>query len=239
MKILAIDTSTRVLSVAVLDEKGPKVEFNYDSGFKHASHLIPTIKKALRRAELELTNLDAYCLSIGPGSFTGLRIGVSTVKALALGVRKKVIAVPSLDVLARNISCAEDTICVVVDAKKEKVYACFYRYTDQRPKTKDRRPKRVSPYLLIAYEELLKRLDKVKGGILLVGDGIEKLSAISSQLSAKKKKIKFADEKFWYPKAINVARIGLEMLKNGKVVKDVDRLVPVYMHPMDVQVRKS
>jgi tRNA threonylcarbamoyladenosine biosynthesis protein TsaB len=251
MRILAIDTSSNVLGVAVLDEQDQGLEFNYSFGLKHSSHLVPSIKNLLKFADLELGDIDGYCVSIGPGSFTGLRIGVSTIKALALAIPKKVAAVPSPDVLARNIPYTKDTICVVVDAKKEKFYACFYKYRALNPrllmqahiggqaKPKAQSPKKISPYLLISYNELFSRLAKIKGGILLVGDGVHILNTQYSILNTKRgRHVKIADEKFWYPRAINVARIGLEMLKSGKVVKDVDSLVPLYLHPRDVQVKR-
>ncbi|MBI4335953.1 MAG: tRNA (adenosine(37)-N6)-threonylcarbamoyltransferase complex dimerization subunit type 1 TsaB, partial [Candidatus Omnitrophica bacterium] len=159
MRVLAIDTSSKILGVAVLDEDSRSVEFNYNFQLRHASHLVPTIKEALKFSSLELKDMDAYCVSIGPGSFTGLRIGVSTVKAMVLAGKKKVIAVPSLDILARNIPYTEDTICVAVDAKKEKLYACFYEY-------KNGGTEKITKYLLIGYEELLGWFVGIKNDIL-------------------------------------------------------------------------
>ncbi len=232
MRVLAIDTSSNVLGVAVLDEDGGSVEFNFNLGLRHASHLAPTVKKVLGFADLGLKDIDAYCVSIGPGSFTGLRIGVSAVKALWLACKKKVAAVPTLDVLACNIPATNNTICIVVDAKKEKFYACFYEY-------KNNILKRLTPYLLIGRDDLLKRLTRIKNDILLVGDGITVLNTQYSILNTKKsKRIHFTSKEFWYPRAVNVARIGIEMLKQDKVVKDVDALVPLYLHPRDVQCKK-
>lgn len=225
MKVLAIDTSSKVLGVAVLDEEGPQAEFNYDFALRHTSHLVPTIKMLLKFMGMALDEIDGYCVSIGPGSFTGLRIGVAAVKAFAAVDNKMVAAVPSLDVLARNIPYADGQVCAVVDAKKEKFYACFYRY-------KNGKMTKRTPYLLIGYDELIKRTGNSEKDILLVGDGIEKIRLRGAL------KMRFADESFWYPKAMNVARIGLEMLKKGKTVKDVDALAPVYLFPRDVQCKR-
>jgi len=219
MRVLAIDTSSSVLGVAVLDENGQGAEFNFNLGLRHASHLVPTIKKVLGFADLGLKDIDAYCVSIGPGSFTGLRIGVSTIKALWLADKKKVVAVPTLDVLARNIPDTDSVICVVVDAKKEKFYVCFYAY-------KNTILKRLTPYLLIGNEELTAKIKKYKPAIFL-GDGATKAQSTT-----------MLNSDFWYPRAINTAKIGLEMLKQGKLVKDVDALVPLYLHPRDVQCKK-
>lgn len=230
MRILAIDTSSRVLGAAVLEEGVREVEFNYNFELRHSSHLVPTIKKILSFSDLGLEAIDAYAVSIGPGSFTGLRIGVATVKALCLVHKKKVAAVSTFDVLAANVIETDDTIAVVIDAKKEKIYACFYEY-------KKDGLKRISGELLLGYDDLKKRFGKIKNDILLVGDGVEKLSVAGCQLSDKRK-IRIASREFWQPRAINAARLGLSMLKSGRFVKDVDGLVPLYMHPHDIQCRK-
>jgi len=225
MKILAIDTSSKVLGVAVLDENGHGMELNYDLGLRHTSHLVPTIKRVLDFSNLRLKDLDALCVSIGPGSFTGLRIGVSTAKAFTISSRKRLVAVPSLDVLAKGYPCENGKICVLVDAKKDKFYSCFYEY-------KRNRLKRISRYLLVSAEEISSEVRK-KRPDCIIGDGISKVRGSGAGY----KGIEFVGEKFWYPRAINVAEIGLEMFKAGKVVKDVDRLAPVYMHPRDVQCK--
>lgn len=235
MRVLAIDTSSKVLGVAVLDEDGREVEFNHSFELRHASHLVPTIKKLLNFANLKLKDLDAYCISIGPGSFTGLRIGVSTVKALNIVYNKKIIAVPSLDVLAYNIPYTKATICVAIDAKKEKFYSCFYKY-------KGTVLKRLSTCKLMGLDELLKRVNKLKPAVL-IGDGIEKIENREPKTQEPKKLettsgIIFAKRQFWLPRAITTARIGLDMLKKGKVVKDADKLTPLYLHPRDVQCKK-
>ncbi len=255
MRILAIDTSSKVLGVAVLDDEGREVEFNYSFELRHTSHLVPAIKNMLEFAGIGLKEIDAYCISIGPGSFTGLRIGVSTVKAMALAGDKKVVKVPTLDVLARNIAYAEDVICVVVDAKKEKFYAAFYEY-------KKEALKRISGYLLLGHDEFFKKLNEYHD-IVLVGDGIEVVkkllsrhceeavgrrsnlktrfeiaSVVPAGLPRNDRTITFMSKEFWFPRALNTARIGLEMLKKGQVVKDVDSLVPIYLHPRDVQCKK-
>jgi len=225
MRVLAIDTSSKVLGVAVLDEDGREVEFNHSFDLRHASHLVPTIKKLLNFANLKLKDLDAYCISIGPGSFTGLRIGVSTIKALRLVYNKKIIAVPSLDVLAYNVPYTKSKICVVVDAKKEKFYSSFYEY-------KKTTLRRLSTCKLMDLGELSEKIKAAKP-VVVLGDGIDKLK-IKKQIS----KIKTTREELWYPRAINTARVGLEMLKKGKVVKDVDKLTPAYLHPRDVQCKR-
>ena len=231
MRVLAIDTSSSVLGVALLDEEGREVEFNYRFELRHASHLVPTIRTVLAFAGLALGDLDAFCISIGPGSFTGLRIGVSTIKALALVHDKKVAAVPSLDAIARNIACVPGggKICVLIDAKKEKFYSCLYEYAGGALR-------RRSPYRLTGWRDLAKVMSGEKA-VIVVGDGTEKITGSPTGLSRGHYTV--AGKEYWLPRAMTVARIGMEMIKRGDVVKDIDALVPLYLHPRDVQCNKK
>ena len=126
--MLAMDTSTDYLSLALMRDEKVMARFHRKSHMRHSSLLVPMVDKLLKKAQTKLKDISCLAISIGPGSFTGLRIGVSTVKALAAIDKKKVAAVPSLDVIAHNIAHTADTVCVVVDAKKEKLYSCFYEY---------------------------------------------------------------------------------------------------------------
>ena len=106
MKVLAFDTSSKYLSVAVADDDKVLSSFHKDMGLNHCSLLIPTIDKILNKCKIELKEIDLIALSIGPGSFTGLRIGVSTAKALSLATKIPVVGVPTLDVIA-HCHCEE------------------------------------------------------------------------------------------------------------------------------------
>ena len=127
MKILAIDTSTDYLSLAVLDNGKVLAKFHQKTSMRHSILLVPTIDKMLKRARLKVKDIDCFAISIGPGSFTGLRIGVTVIKGLAYALKKPVVAVPTLDVIAWNAQNFKGMICPVLDARKNKVYACIYR----------------------------------------------------------------------------------------------------------------
>ena len=214
MKLLAIDTSTDYLSLAVTDGGKVIARFHRKIGRNHSSLLIPMIDTLLKKARLKLKDIAGFAISIGPGSFTGLRIGVATVKGLSLATGKPIVAVPTLDAVARNAGRFKGAICPVLDARKNKLYACIY---ESDGKTVKRRSK----YLLIPAPDLLekiKRYDK----IFFLGDGATLLG----------KKAGKAD---WYPRAEIVARLGLEDFKKRKFVKAED-LEPLYIYSKECDI---
>ena len=121
MRILAIDTSTRFLSVAVADGGRALASHHREAHMKHSSQLVPVIEKVLKKSGIGLGGIDGFAVSIGPGSFTGLRIGVTTIKALAFSLKKPVAAVPTLDAIAEGVKGFAGIICPILDAKKKKV----------------------------------------------------------------------------------------------------------------------
>ena len=124
MNLLAIDTSGSHLTVMV--KKGAQTIFNYseNAGLKHSVTLLTEVDSALQKAGLTLSDIDVFCSVIGPGSFTGIRIGVSTVKAFAYAFSAKVLAVTSFDVIAYNSE--EEKTLAVIDARHGNYYACGY-----------------------------------------------------------------------------------------------------------------
>ncbi len=127
MKILAIGTSGKNCTIAISEDKKTIKEININTGLTHSETLLPNIERILQETNLSLNDIDAYAVSIGPGSFTGIRIGVATIKGLCLGVEKPVIAVPSLLGLAYNKKDFNGYIIPCIDAKNENVYSCIYK----------------------------------------------------------------------------------------------------------------
>ena len=120
MKILAIETSTMLGGVAVMDDvKGLLVEVRASVKTGHSGKLMPEIDDALKRASLGIGDIDALCVTTGPGSFTGLRIGLSTVKGLAYSTGLPVVAVPTLEALAWNFPDFPCPVCPMLDARKK------------------------------------------------------------------------------------------------------------------------
>ncbi len=222
MKVLAIDTSTSYLSVAICNEDGLIAERSLPFPMKHSSSLMPLIADCLKRANLPIEVIDGLAVSLGPGSFTGLRVGVATMKGLAFATSKPIVGVLTLDVLAENIARTTHHICPLLDAKRDQVYASFYKY-------RGRKLKRLTDYLVIGIDDLLK---KVRAKTIFLGDG---LLDYRDMIQKKKRDLAiFASRDLWFPRASIVARYGLERLKAGRVDRAHD-ITPLYLRPPEAQ----
>ena len=235
MKVLGVDTSTESLTVGLIDEKKSPVDYHDIGPLKHSALLIPTIKKALNKSKIKIDDIDLFSVGIGPGSFTGLRVGVAAVRALAIALGKPLIGVPTMDAIAHNgymylkriKSHKLDTkICPILDAKKKQVYACIYRQAGGKLRRK-------SKYFLCSIEDLLKRL---KGPVLFLGDAI--LLYKKQLLNKRTLKVRFLEDKRWLPKGNVIARIGLEKFRKGYSDNPYD-LVPLYLYGKYCNVRKQ
>ena len=130
MKILAVDTSTTSCSVAVVDKDVLLAEMTIEREQTHSKHLMDMIHTVIQFSGLAGTDLDGFAVTKGPGTFTGLRIGISTIKGLAMASGKPVVGISSLDALAEQIACSTYFICVLLDARRGEVYFSGYRFED-------------------------------------------------------------------------------------------------------------
>jgi tRNA threonylcarbamoyladenosine biosynthesis protein TsaB len=144
MKILALDTATQSCSVAIVDDESLLAELTRVNSKTHSRHLMDLINTVCRIADLKAEDMDGFAVTIGPGSFTGLRIGISAIKGLAFSFGKPVVGVSSLDALAWQCAQSAYLICPLLDARKKEVYACRYRFKNNELK-KDGTEKVVSP----------------------------------------------------------------------------------------------
>ncbi|MDD5174240.1 MAG: tRNA (adenosine(37)-N6)-threonylcarbamoyltransferase complex dimerization subunit type 1 TsaB [Candidatus Omnitrophota bacterium] len=218
MTILAIDTSTDYLSLAILKSGRVAAKFHKKADRKHSMLLVPMVDRLLKKAGLKIREIDCFAISVGPGSFTGLRIGVTVVKGLAYALKKKIVAVPTLDVIADNAKSFKGVICPVLDARKNKVYACLY-------KSDGKRIKRTSKYLLLPVEDLLKKVKAMRHNPLFLGDAIGLIFAGPAKISIKD----------WHPKAEIVAMLGAEYCRKKKFVKAED-LEPLYLYSHECDI---
>jgi len=149
MNILGIDGSTRILSLTL--QKGEEYfQYNADRGFRHSELVMPGVDYLFGEAGLKPADLDLVCTSLGPGSFTGLRVGMATAKGICAGTGAPFVAVPTLDILARPFVLFDGIIVPVIDARKQRVFSALYR-----------RGKRLAEYADLTPEELLTSLDGV------------------------------------------------------------------------------
>ncbi len=207
MTILAIDTSTDYLSLAIMRGEKIVARFHRKLRMRHSSMLVPTIDRLLKKSRVKLESIDCFAISIGPGSFTGLRIGAVTVKGLSYALNKPIVAVPTLDVIAQNVKGFIGIICPVLDARKNKVYACLY-------KSDGKNINKISKYLLLSAEELMKKTAGY-GKKVFLGDVI--------------------GLKSWYPKAEVVANLGAEYYRAKKFVT-AEKLEPLYLYSRECDI---
>lgn len=242
MHILSLETSTNNFSLAVVkDEKILRIK-NLKTKRILEEAITKSIDQLLNACQLSINKIDLIAVGLGPGSFTSLRVGLSTVKAFVLALNIPVVGVCSLDIIAAGVDeKGIDEICVITDARRGKVYAAIY---DQQLTCK-------TEYLLTTIEDVLT---KVRGKTLFVGDGLmlykDKIELaykdyhISSAVEGKTKgKVAsclalFAKEKFWYPKASLLAKLAFDRYDPKRNTK-IERLLPIYLYPQDCQVDKK
>jgi tRNA threonylcarbamoyladenosine biosynthesis protein TsaB len=221
--LLAIDTSTRQLGVAVVDGERLVSRYELLVDYPHAVELPGAVTRVLKGAGQSLSQLEAIAVDIGPGSFTGLRIGLAFVKALSLVHKTPVIGVPSLDVLAAALPYAAASVCPLLDAKQKNVYAACYRWQEGALA-------RDGDYYLGPPEPWLGRL---KGPVVFLGDGAGLYQALWRERCPQ---AQVAPQEFWLPNASTLARLGAVRFARGER-DDARTLVPLYLYPLDCSVR--
>lgn len=231
MLILSIDTATPVASVALVDEKGLRYEAIANTGYKHSRTLLDMIDVAFRQTDYALSDVDAIGVTIGPGSFTGLRIGLASAKGLALAVDKPVIGIPTLDAMAFHIAWVPTLICPILNARKGEVYGAFYQGGQGTLK-------RISDYMALSPQALAKmactNMDEFGSeAITLVGDGVNEYG---SQLSALLGEALVYPEEPWLARASATGHLALRRFTQGDI-DDVFSLVPIYIRKSEAEVR--
>jgi tRNA threonylcarbamoyladenosine biosynthesis protein TsaB len=161
MKILAVDTATRSCSVAIVDDGMSCAELTTVNNQTHTKHLMPMIRTVCDMSGLKIADMDGFAVTIGPGSFTGLRIGISTVKGLAWSLNKPVVGISSLDALAWQCIPAPYPVCTMLDARKQEVYYSRYCFQDGEF-TKDRSEQVIAP---------AEALNAIREPCLFIGNG--------------------------------------------------------------------
>ena len=126
MKILAIDTTAKTAAAAITDGERLLASATLNNPGTHSVTVLPTVETLLRGASLTFSDIDMFAVSAGPGSFTGVRIGVSLVKGLAFGTDKPCVGVSSLEALARNLTAVNGLICPVMDARRNQLYNALF-----------------------------------------------------------------------------------------------------------------
>lgn len=223
MRILGIDTSTMTGSVAIISEDRLLAEQSVNTKTTHAERLLATIDLVVKVASLTIRDIDGIAVSSGPGSFTGLRIGVTTAKGIAYSIHKPIVAIPSLDALASQFLYSELLLCPILDAKKKEVYTALYRNSGGETH-------RLSEYSAIAPHALFQAIHEP---VLFLGDGV--LSYRKQIETALGERALFADPAHLLPRGSLIANMGYARLIAGKT-DDCLSLAPRYLRKSDAEI---
>lgn len=228
MRILGLDTSTKFLCIGTYDDKQGIAEYRMDLGRKNSYYILPTIKRILDSLKIGLKDLDYFAVGLGPGSFTGIRIGLSVIKGFAYALKKPIIGISSLDMLSLNangLSLRDAKICPVIDAKRNLIFTSLYTF-------KNGHLQRVMPYKLISLDDLM---DRLACRVVFLGDA---LKLYKDKIKLKKKKASILDEDYWYPKPRNIIELARDRIDKNKI-DDLKTIRPLYLYPKECQIRKS
>ena len=222
---LGIETSSLVSSVALMDEHNLIGELTIQAGLTHSEQLVPHIDMLLRASQVERNELKGIVVSIGPGSFTGLRIGMGTAKAMAYALQTPLYGVMTMDSLARNVSYTDRTICTVIDAQKKHVYAGIYQYEGNELVCKE------EPFVIPA-SDLLDRFRANEDKVLFLGDGIIRIEKL---LEDGDTNLTILDISQRIPKASSLLLAGRKLI-DGNEVSDPMDMVPYYIRRSEAEV---
>lgn len=221
MKILGVDTSTPIGSVALVDGDNLVAEHTLNIVQAHSSRLMPAIDSVLKWGNITTDDLDGCAVGIGPGSFTGIRIGVATVKSICYAVDKPIIGVSTLEAIAYNLRWSNSIICPLLDARRSEIYGAIFEANTKW--------QRLSEDLCLPIDAFLERIkaDTTPGcTINFVGDGLDTYGdAVRENLG---ERVHFADPIFNVPRGSTIAHLGAQRLQQG----DCDNywtLVPNYV----------
>ena len=214
MLILALESSAKAASVALMQDAELLAQYSQCSGLTHSRTLLPMVEDMLKNTDKKLADVDFIAVAHGPGSFTGIRIGVSTVKGLAWASDKKCVGVSTLAAMAWHGAAAGGLVCPVMDARRSQVYNALFEI-------KDGAPERLCRDRAIALSELAAELKGYDREVLLVGDGA-RLSF--DYLTAEGISCRIAPQNLLYQSAWGV---GMEALRTEPGT--ADDLLPVYL----------
>ncbi len=220
MKLLALDSSAVTASVAILDNDKLIGEFFVNTKQTHSQTLMPMVHALLASSKTNLKEIDIFAVSAGPGSFTGVRIGVSCIKGMAFAQEKPCMGISTLESMAFPLSSLNGIICGVMDARCQQVYSGLFRVQNGQVE-------RIGHDCAVALIDLANLLKQyVEETIYLVGDGAQlcKQSEAFSLLP-----VQLVPEHLRYQRAVGVAQCAAAQLKQGVPTVTAERLAPNYL----------
>ena len=219
MKILAVDTASNVASVAIMEDNKLLGEYTVNHKRTHSQSLMPMIDELLKSLETDISNIDVFAAVTGPGSFTGLRIGITTIKSIAYAVRKPVVGITSLDSLAYNIPFCQSLICPILDARNDQVFTAIYKWEKDKLK-------RIEDYMGVHVSVLAEIIKKLQLHTVFLGDAaLMHRNFLEMELGVFSG---FAPENLMLQKASSVAQAAITRVQNDKL-ENCYELKPFYL----------
>jgi tRNA threonylcarbamoyladenosine biosynthesis protein TsaB len=215
VRALALETSGRVGSIALVEDGAVVSEDQFSHGLKHAAGIIPIIDRLSRERGWSPRDIEEIYVSAGPGSFTGLRVGVTVAKSLAFATGARTVPVPTADVLARNAPPGWENVVIALDAKRDQVFTAVFANHDGVPVVRE-------PAHLDALREVLARTPRP---VHLIGEGIPYHRKF---IPADDPSVIVTPPELWQARAAAVAELGHALARRGGAV-DPDRLTPIYV----------
>lgn len=223
MITLSIDSSSKVATVALMKDENLLSEITLNDKREHSVILMSVIEDLLKYNNLTINDIDGYIISKGPGSFTGLRIGMATVKGLSFGSKKPYVSISSLDALAFSVSEFDGLICPIMDALRNSVYTSLYK-SNINSDTKTVSLEKLTDYSALDLDELIELIKSKNEKVIFIGDGLDKY---------KDYLIENCPNSYFPPNNLNLVRasslgeLGIILLKNG--IYDDPNSTPFYL----------
>jgi tRNA threonylcarbamoyladenosine biosynthesis protein TsaB len=223
--VLGIETSTPQTTVALGSERGTIASTLVSSGRSRHELVVPAIQHVLEWSGTDLGHVGGIAVGVGPGLFTGLRVGIQAAKSLAQVLQVPIAGLPSLDVLASAVRYTSRTICSVIDARRKEVFYCRYR-------TVPGGVARVGEFRVAPPDHLAAELQATRDDVLLVGDGAvryrEELETAGSHLE-------FASPALGYPHADELVELSIPRFVREEFDRAAD-VVPLYLRKSDAEI---
>ena len=218
MKILGIDTSTMSANIAVVEDDKLICEYTINTKKTHSQKLMPMIESMLKLSDINIKDIDVIAICVGPGSFTGLRIGMATAKSIAHVNNIPLIGVNSLEILGANIEFCNKNICAILDAQRNQVYTCKYIFENKKIRETE-------TIRIISIDDLLKELATTNEEWILIGEAVYKYKDKIEDFS----NIILSSPANNVTKASSLCNIAIEKFKQNIEVYNCYDINPMYI----------
>lgn len=225
MKVLALDSSGLVASVAIVEENGVDqnllAEYTVNYKKTHSQTLLPMLDEIVKMTELDLKTIDAVAVAAGPGSFTGLRIGSATAKGLGLALDKPLVEIPTVDGLAYNLYGTDRLICPIMDARRNQVYTGIYEFRGGSLQV-------LETQMAVGIEVIAEKLRGMNREVIFLGDGVPVFRKRLEEELMAGAAFSFAPAHLNKQRAGAVGALALQYLREGKMVSAAEHR-PTYL----------